>query len=174
VFEDTDSNEQWEATLDKELWGCLLCVLIFWRKSGLCVTRIQCVSSSSYLHGLVHCHLCCWTVGWWSRLSWFRWPTYSYRQSASSLRCHLFGWSHTWVYFHKYKYMFLVQNRLSGTTVPVLALSLWEYLPWLNVTSSSFQFQNHLTHGSPVHGLLGYIMRLDKFNIQLCMDPTNA
>jgi hypothetical protein len=47
----------------KTLWGCLLANMRFLNiRSGLCVTGVHCMISSSHLQRLVHRHRCCCTL----------------------------------------------------------------------------------------------------------------
>jgi len=50
-----------QQKLDKDLWRYLLLVRRFWRRS-LCLVRLQCLISSSHLHGLLHRHVYCSTL----------------------------------------------------------------------------------------------------------------
>lgn len=50
-----------QQQLDKALWGCLLHVRSIWRR-GLCLGWLRWLIYSNHLQGLVHRHLCCWTL----------------------------------------------------------------------------------------------------------------
>jgi len=54
-----------------------------------------------------------------------------------ALNCHLFVMFHTFAnqIFCKYKHIFYRgQKRFPGTTLPIIILHLWEYLPWLTLS----------------------------------------
>jgi hypothetical protein len=54
-----------------------------------------------------------------------------------TLNCHLFVTFHTFAkqIFCKYIYIFYSgQKRFPGTTLPIIVLCLWEYLPWLTLS----------------------------------------
>lgn len=52
-----------QQQLDKALWGCLLDVRRFWRRRRcLCLDWLLWLIYSNHLQGLVHRHLCCWTL----------------------------------------------------------------------------------------------------------------
>jgi hypothetical protein len=53
----TSSNQK----IDKVLWRCFVAVRRFWRRRGHCLTRGQCMISSSHLQTLVYQHLYIWT-----------------------------------------------------------------------------------------------------------------
>lgn len=51
-----------QQQLDVELWGCLFSIRTFWMRGSLCLTRLQCLISSSHLQVLACHHLHCWTL----------------------------------------------------------------------------------------------------------------
>jgi len=54
-----------------------------------------------------------------------------------ALNCHLFVTFHNFAnqIFCKYKYItYRGQKRFPGTTLPIIILRLWEYLPWLTMS----------------------------------------
>ena len=53
-----------QQQLDWEMWGCLLDMGRFWRKTGgSCLAILQGLIFSGQLQGLLHRHLYCWTLG---------------------------------------------------------------------------------------------------------------
>jgi len=65
--------------LDREMWGCLLAMMRFWRtKRGVCVSRFRC--RNRCITSCIAGH-----SRWWTRT-----PAYSSRGSVLSLNYHLF------------------------------------------------------------------------------------
>jgi hypothetical protein len=62
-----------------------------------------------------------------------KWPTYSWRERARSLNCHLVVTKYCFCIFRKYEYMFLSsKKRSSRTGLPTLKLRLWKNLSRLS------------------------------------------
>jgi hypothetical protein len=63
VFEDINSKQQQAATDTQGTMKMLACCdEVLKENKRSCVTRLQCLISSSHLQGLVHHHLDCWTM----------------------------------------------------------------------------------------------------------------
>jgi len=115
------SSEQQQ--LDEKLWGCLLAMRKFWRRTrGLCLARLQCLISSSHLQWLFYRYLHSWTVVMIQMIA-------NSSRSPFSFNCHLFARFNIFEIFSFMDMLFFFgQNQLSGTILPILTLRLWENL----------------------------------------------
>ena len=111
----TSSKQQ----LEEKLWGCVLIRRFLKRKSGLCLSRLQCLIYSSHLQALVYLHLCCLDIQD-DHMTGLQFMGKCLLLKLRPLACH-FTFS---TFFNEYEYVsFLDQNTLSGT-IPHLTLCL--------------------------------------------------